>query len=240
MVRYVWFGLLSISFCFSFAQKLPSSLYIDVEGNKKSFFYKEEVSIQDYYDIIEILKREYGEDSEQYKSLIPDTAKFRTLYGFPFFYLMKDISYETADSIRKLHQTLPMVAISYEQAKACCQWMGIIHNKSSKSKYVWQYSLPEKTDYETALSSKKAKITQKKSLSPLQVKYKCRTNKNWNICRPKNSGNYIFGLTDNVAEYTQDGVVAEGGKNDTLKFVEEKDCETPIGFRLKLTVVSKK
>jgi len=56
----------------------------------------------------------------------------------------------------------------------------------------------------------------------------------------KRGDNRIYGLTDNVAEYTQDGMVVAGGENTVLKFIEAKDSETPIGFRLKLTVVSKK
>jgi len=50
-----------------------------VENNKKSFFSKEEMSVEDYYHILGFIKCEYGEDSEQYKFLLPDTAKFRTL-----------------------------------------------------------------------------------------------------------------------------------------------------------------
>jgi len=53
-------------------------------------------------------------------------------------------------------------------------------------------------------------------------------------------GNYISGLTDNVAEYTQEGMIVEGGENTVLKFVREEDSENPIGFRCKLTVTSKK
>jgi len=38
----------------------------------------------------------------------------------------------------------------------------------------------------------------------------------------------------------QDGMVVEGGESSVLKFVEANDCENPIGFRIKLTIVSKK
>ena len=74
------------------------------------------------------------------------------------------------------------------------------------------------------MALKKAKITQRKALSLLQRK----------------KGNHIFGLTDNVAEYTQDRMIVEGGENTYLKFVEAKDYENPVGFRIKATIVSKK
>ena len=35
-------------------------------------------------------------------------------------------------------------------------------------------------------------------------------------------------------------MVVEGGENTVLKFVTAEECETPIGFRLKATVISKK
>jgi len=238
MERYIWIGILNISFCFGhvFAQKPPTSFYADMDGNKKLFLYREEVSIENYHDALRFLKREYGEDSEQYKFLIPDTAKFMKLYGFPFFFTK-----DHCDSIKKLHQTLPIIAISYEQAMAYCQWVEFMLNKRPKDKYTWQCSLPEKADYEIAL--KKATITQKESLSPLQVKCNksCRKIKNGTMCVVKcHCGKSIFGLTDNVAEYTQNGMIVEGGENTVLKFTEAKDSENPIGFRIKLTAAFSK
>ena len=242
--QYIWIGILSFSFCFGhiFAQKPPSSFYIDIDGNKKSFLFKEEISIDDYADVLGVIKQEYGEDSEGYKSLFPDTAKFRIIYGFPFFYMEKGDHYHAIDSIRKLCRFLPMVGISYEQAKVYCQWMETFFNDERlKNKYIWQCRLPEKADYETAFNSGKAKITQKKSLSSLQNRYFCyKYAINATICRHKRSDNRIYGLTDNVAEYTQDGMVVAGGENAVLKFVEANDSETPIGFRIKATIVSKK
>ena len=246
MAQYIWIGILNISFCFThiFAQKPPTSCYANIDDNKKSFLFKEETSIQEYNSVIGFLKQEYGEDSEQYKFMIPDTAKFKTWYGFPFFYMATDYSYKEIEIIKKQHQTLPMVAISYEQAMAYCQWVEIMINirdsminKCSKS-YTWQCSLPEKADYEVVL--KKAKITQQESLSTLQAKcMSCHKIKKGTICEIRCRGNYIFGLTDNVAEYTQDSMVVEGGENTVLKFVEAKDSETPIGFRCKVMLVSK-
>ncbi|MDR1201018.1 MAG: hypothetical protein LBL58_05215 [Tannerellaceae bacterium] len=242
MKRYIWIGILNISFCFGhiFAQKLSSAFYIDIEKNKKSFFSKGEISLQDYYDILTALKKEYGEDSEQYKFLIPDTSKFMELYGFPFFYRNAKLYHKIVDSIEELQGEFPMVAISYEQARACCQWIETKLNQHDKS-YIWQCSLPEKADYEMAL--KKAKITQTEYLSPLQIKRSkhCRKEKDGTFCIVRRRyGNFVFGLTDNVAEYLQDGTIVEGGENATLKFAEAKDVENPIGFRFKLTVISKK
>jgi uncharacterized protein YfcZ (UPF0381/DUF406 family) len=244
MAQYIWIGILSINFCFGyiFAQKLPSTFYINIEGNKKSFISKTEMSVRGYYDVLMTLKQEYGEDSEQYGFLIPDTIKFRKLYGFPFFFMNTGLHHQTIDSIREQQDKLPMIAISYEQAKACCQEIETMINQHDKS-YIWQCSLLDKTDYEIALHSKKAKITQYESLSPLQVKSNqyCRKTKDGILCIVRNRyGNAILGLTDNVAEYTQDGMIVEGGGNAALKFVEAKDNENPTGFRCKIIVVAKK
>ena len=235
--RYIWIGALSLSFCFScghvFAQKSQKEKScgvifrkylspIEIEKNKQAYIYSEEISIHDYHVFWGMKRQEYGADSEQYKSLIPDTVKFETWYGFPFYEWgkMKNDCKAWKSSVKRQF-TFPMVAISYEQALAFCQWYGDEYNKYSKLDST-QFSLPTQADYEAILS--KAKITQRKALSPLQYK----------------KGKRVFGLTDNVAEYTQDGTIVEGGENTTLKFVSVENCENPIGFRYKAMVVSKK
>ena len=223
MVQYIWIGILSLNFCFNFddvfAQKPYYGHYIKIGKSKnKSFLSIKEICIQDYRLFVEITKRKYGDTSEQYKFLIPDTAKFRALYGFPFFLPAGYSKNKETDDLLMMHWEFPMVAISYEQALAYCQWES---EAWKQSKYVWQYSLPTQSNYESVL--KKAKITKNKALSPFQRK----------------GYNYVWGLTDNVAEYTQDGMVVEGGENTVLKFVEAKDCENPIGFRIKATKISK-
>jgi len=245
MARYIWIGILSISFCCGhvFAQKTPLRC-IKVKDGKQSFFItKYEVPIQDYRLFVEIIRYNHGEDSEQYKSAIPDTAKFRELYGFSFFlpashYLHKkgDKIDEASEDLLIKHWTFPMVAISYEQAMAYCQWEENGANKRDKS-YIWQYNLLTKADYEMLLN--KARITQRKALSPLHRKGSLILGLTNSDILPKKN-NQILGLTDNVAEYMQDGMVVEGGENTVLKFVEAKDSENPIGFRVKATVVSKK
>jgi hypothetical protein len=116
-------------------------------------------------------------------------------------------------------ESLPMVAISYEQAATYCQWKETIMNSPNRP-YVFQYSLPTKAGYEMTI--KKAKITQNKTLSPMKSK------------------NCIFGLTDNVTEYTQDGMIVEGGENTALKFVNTENIDTPIGCRCKSIAIEKK
>jgi hypothetical protein len=227
---------------------------MDMGNDKKSFLSKSEISIEDYYSVLMFLKQEYGEDSEPYKFMIPDTAKFNELYDFLFFYMKSVVCYNEAESKiidfdREQQRILPMVAISYEQAKAYCQWVGVminrkdsVLNKSHTKSYTWQCNLPEKSDYETLLHSKKVKITQNEPLSPLQMR--C-TKRRFHVkdgsgyfvnCR---CSNYISGLTDNVAEYMQEGMIVESGENNTLKFVTTENCANPTGFRIKLTVVSR-
>lgn len=228
MVRYILIGILILNlysnFGYTFAQKPPIGHYIKIEKSKpKSFISIKEVRVQDYRLFVETIKRKCGENSEEYKFLIPDTVEFEKLYGFSFFLpegFYKDVSNrdENNDLLIK-HGTFPMIAISYEQAVTFCQYWA---NMWKPNKYVWEYGLPTQADYEMVL--KKAKITKNKALSPLQRKgYK-----------------YVWGLTDNVAEYIQDGIIIEGGENTELKFVTVEECENPIGFRLKATIVSKK
>jgi formylglycine-generating enzyme required for sulfatase activity len=235
MIRYIWIGILTISLNCVFAQKYLKRFYIDIEDTKKSFILKNEVSIDDYCFFLYMIEQEQGEDTEQYKSLIPDTVKFREHYGFPFSFLSLS-SYQ----ITALYRTLPMVAISYKQALSYCQWVEDRMNQSSKSP-IYQCSLPEKADYEKAL--KKAKITKNDFLSPLQIEYKEKIRKRkdieLSIIKPY-PGSSIYGLTDNVAEYTQDGFIVVGGVNSELKFNEIVDTSTPTGFRVKTTIISKK
>jgi hypothetical protein len=242
MAQYIWIGLLNISLlcltCGHIAAQKPSpSFYADLEGNKKAFFAKGEVNVLSYRGMLADIKKEYGEDSEQYRRLIPDTAKFRAWYGIPFVFSDKGSS-ETMEFIEQ-YPVLPMVAISYEQALAFCQWAETSVNKHRNSKYVWRFSLPEKADYEMALT--KAKITQQESLSPLQAKERrnCHKIKDGTECVIRSRYDAIYGLTDNVAEYMQDGMTVEGGKNAVLKFSEAKDSENPTGFRCKITLVAK-
>ena len=238
MLRYIWIGILSIGFllnwgdafaqkpqkskghCFIVAMKVYS--VVKIGNDKQLSFFTEEIDYGKYRFFVYMTKQTYGDTSEQYKFVLPDTAKFRELYGFPFFERRSNFTRRATKLYLIKEVSFPMIAISYEQALAFCQWYGTtLMGNSTKSKFVYTYSLPTQADYEAVLD--KAKITQKKALSPLQRKRSKR----------------VLGLTDNVAEYTQEGTVVEGGENTVLKFIAAKDCETPTGFRLKATAVSK-
>lgn len=253
--RCIWSGIFIIIFCFgsnnAFAQR-PTCFYVSIDKKAKSFIFKDEVSVDDYQEMLFSIRKEYGENSEQYKSLLPDTAKYKIQYGIPFVdtnNMFAILDYREKN--RKPNGKFPMVAISYEQAETYCKWVEIminkrdsILNKSHTNSYIWQCSLPAKADYEKVF--KKAKITQKKSLSPLrnQDNCSCHESKDKNsitcICRSKFYPNRVFGLTDNVAEYTKDKMILEGGENTELKFVEATNIDDkPIGFRIKATLIQK-
>ena len=252
--RSIWLGCLSIIFSLNFhyvsAQKPPTEFYISIDKDKKSFLSKAEISIQDYHEMMWFVKEKFGNNSEEYKFLIPDTVAFKELYGFPFFYRKEGVRYRLAESkiadfICDLQGKFPMVAISYEQAVAYCKWMETSmnqQNNTSTARYTFQCSLPEKADYETAINHRKAKITQKPPLYFLRKNCKkyCRKTKDGSACLISCRYPAIFGLTDNVAEYIQDGMIVEGGTNTALKFVTAKECENPIGFRIKVVRISKK
>ncbi|HOF16636.1 MAG TPA: SUMF1/EgtB/PvdO family nonheme iron enzyme [Bacteroidales bacterium] len=235
MKQYILIGILGVGLHFGFAQKHLKEFYVNIDDDKQSYIHKSEVSIDEYCFFLYMIGEKHGEDTELYKSLIPDTAKFREWYGFSFSFLSTS-SQQTVI----LQRSLPMVAISYEQALSYCQWVEERMNKFSQS-YTYQCALPEKADYEKVL--KKAKITDNDFLSPLQVQYKekkrKRKNEEMTIIRPY-MGNPLYGITDNVAEYTQDGMIVGGGASNELKFMEKADKTIPIGFRIKTTKVSKK
>jgi hypothetical protein len=82
---------LSVSFCFNFklifAQKFfrTTNVYcVALEKNSSSSILSIEENVQEYAFMLGMIKQEYGENSEQYKFMIPYTAKFRAWYGFPF------------------------------------------------------------------------------------------------------------------------------------------------------------
>jgi hypothetical protein len=217
--------LLCLGLNYSFAQKKGKPIVykttpvycVSLENNESSILSVEE-NVHAYIRILEFVESKYGRESEQYKFLIPDTAKFRSFYGFPFFQDENLPSKTLKSHIKKLN-SIPMVAILYEQAAAYCQWYEIYLSELNHQ-YEYQLSLPRKEDYEKAL--KIAKLTRQQPLSTLKSK------------------NHIMGLIDNVAEYTQDGMVIEGGSQNTaLKLTETEKCNNPIGFRYMSKMVLK-
>ncbi|MCW3102708.1 MAG: gliding motility-associated lipoprotein GldJ [Bacteroidetes bacterium] len=85
--------------------KLGSNRYID----------KNEVRNLDYLEFLHWVKKVFGEQSSEYKSIVPDTSCWKELgpYYNPFSsYYLAHAAYRNA----------PVVGISYSQAKQFCKW----------------------------------------------------------------------------------------------------------------------
>ena len=191
------------------------NVYIKVAKHKR--ICTKEVSVDDYAFFCYIMRQYYGEYSEKYLSIIPDTITFKRVYGYSFPLKGNEARYD-GESFHQYIQRLmctPMSIISRQQAEAYCQWMEFGVGKERQSSK-WHYSLPAEADYERIV--KKAKLTTQHPLELMEKK------------------KYVLtGITDNVAEYTQGGKIVKGGASKDLTFCDIDDVcniETPIGFRL--------
>ena len=167
---------------------LLSALTVGVNAQKVPFMVKitddtymdyAEMSIEGWLEYDWDVSKQYGEDSPERMAVVPDNKVFRSLYG-------KD--YEAVKKYLKLKEQYgrcPIVGLSREQITKYCQWRT---EKCSQSKgyrphgHALVFGLPDKDDYETALS--KATVTKNDAGAPA----------------PKKKGEKIYGLYDNVAE----------------------------------------
>lgn len=221
MKRFIWIGILYLSFVTCATAQQHSSTNISRDSQRwcrigksndtVSYLCNQEIRVSDYSFFLYMMEKEYGKNSEKYRSLLPDTASFLSRYHFRFTYMEK-----CPDYMNRLQESLPMTCITYEQANAYCQWKESVSKKHHK--YALHYSIPSKTDYESAL--KHAKITQFPPLSTLN-QFKCKRT--------------IHGLTDNVPEYLLNGdSTVCCNKKGELSFEPTASNETGIGFRFKV------
>ena len=221
MKRFIWIGILYLSFMACATAQKNSNIRISRDSQRwcrigknndtVSYLCNQEIRVSDYSFFLYMMGKEHGKNSEKYRSLLPDTASFLSRYHFRFTY-MESCTY----SMNRLQESLPMTCITYEQANAYCGWRESVSKKYRR--YTFHYSIPNKTDYESAL--KHAKVTRFPPLSNL----------NLSKCNRK-----IYGLTDNVPEYLMNGDSAVcGNPKGELSFEPTSPTETGIGFRYKV------
>lgn len=203
-------------YSFAFAQKLPYGIALD--KNEKEFLDKTEITVSEWYFYCGDLKNRYGDSSEIYQESLPDADLFKAFYGFSFRYTGGQYTKDDIKYIRKQMNILPMSCISRKQIEGFCVWRSNRVNEKNKLdnlSYQVSYTLPDKKDYEKALSN--AIISHQVSLSPVKAKSK------------------FTGLTDNVPEYTNDENVIVGGNENGIQTTN--NIAHPIGFRCKAVIV---
>jgi formylglycine-generating enzyme required for sulfatase activity len=213
---YGWILLFGFIFLLngSFAQKVPHGIALD--KTKTVFLDKTEIAIADWKNYYFDMQHTYGKNSAEANNALPDTALFRQVYGFSFFPIAGS-SKEAVEQIRDMQQTRPMVCVSYQQVLDYCQWRADKVNelwRGLNKPYTVAYSLPSKEDYDKAMQH--AIVSQNEPLSPTTAK------------------NKFTGLTDNVAEYTQDKDVYIASGTSAIETVN--NVSLPAGFRCKATV----
>ncbi len=113
------------------AYKAPAGT-VTVPGVRNVFLDKVEVTNIAWREYLYFQKQEYGADSEEFLSAIPDTAIWKLSYDVPFFGPNR-------------YDDWPITGISYRQAQSYCQWRSMV--VSQKEKREVTYSLPSMKIY---------------------------------------------------------------------------------------------
>ena len=123
----------------AFAKTPPGTVKIC----KNLYFDKMPVSIIAWREYVFWTAKEYGKNSAEYASTLPDTAIFRAIYGFAF------------DKYQRDKENCPIVGVTAKQRVAYCEWRTKIVRQTQHSNVV--YTPATDTDLDTARKSCKAK-----------------------------------------------------------------------------------
>ncbi|MBO4751854.1 MAG: hypothetical protein J5526_03775 [Bacteroidales bacterium] len=174
LVLMVWLGVMMAC-----GQKVPYMVKIEED----TYMDNTEMSIEAWIEYDWDISKQYGEDSPERRAVVPDNRVFRSLYGKDYEAIKKYL--ELKDDYRRC----PIVGLSREQIVKYCEWR--TEKCAQRKEYhphgrSLVFGLPDKNDYESALS--KAKVTKKVAGAP----------------NPKKKGGKIYGLYDNVSEMRTD------------------------------------
>lgn len=211
MKKITFIGLLlfSVFAGTSVAQNIPYMTLIDREEMK--YMDNSEISIADWNEYEFDMKNRFGADSPEFLSTIPDTLFFRKWYMYSYISAAKiNTSYRYSKTDwefkRNNYDRCPMIGVSHQQCVDYCRWRTERSRWNIKNIDKVEFSLPTEEDY------KKAEQFAAKTNDPPLSKLKSR----------KRSGK-IYGLSDNVTEYTLD---------NKLEY-----ADTPVGFRCVAKIV---
>ena len=191
------------------------------------FVDKNEITVVDWREYMYWTKRVYGENSDEYKKIFPDTSVCTGAIPDNYFTDAKYLNY-------------PIIGISYEQAVDYCKWRsdrvneGYWIKETGKSydfviNFDYNYDdLPKIYKYRLPTKAEWLEIT--------KYKYVKQINTENNSIRPvsdvKNKG--IYELGTNVSEMTSEKGVAMGGNWKSPNNYNEYKYDSPseiIGFR---------
>ena len=168
---------------------------------------KTEITNADWAEYLYYLKKEYGILSKEYKSALPDSIVWLSVYS-------GDIN---SLSLNCKYKNYPIVGISYKQAVQYCKWRSEVVNMKYK-KYKTTYNLPSVEEW-----GKIYKLANKKGVKSSLYPYHYKKIKG------------VAGLCDNVSEMTSEPKIAIGGNwknnkkcNDKIKYNSPKNW---LGFR---------
>jgi formylglycine-generating enzyme required for sulfatase activity len=191
-----------------------------------------EITNVDWLEYMHWTKRIYGENSNEYKSMLPDTTvwKDENLKGIKSNYYRQPT-----------YSTYPVVGITYEQAKQFCKWRSDRVNESiwvaktgKKSDYVKNFDynyedMPKVFEYRLPTKEEWMEITQNRKVKDIDKETK-------HLTYPASSSKKkaFYGLNTNVSEMISENGIALGGNWKTPDGYQEIKYEkgsNVVGFR---------
>ncbi len=110
-----------------------------IPGHSNKFLDKTEITNIAWKEYLYDIKETEGEDSEEYKELLPDLAVWEMAYGEDFI-------------SSSAYNDYPLVGVSYQQALAYCKWRSA--RVSEKEHRKIEYSLPSLKEYKLVTQGK--------------------------------------------------------------------------------------
>lgn len=181
---------------------------IKVKNADNLFIDCSEMSNFDWLEYLYYLQREYGKDSPQYLSALPDTTQTQSLDKYSIYRHPK-------------YRNYPIVGITYEQAVGYAQWRTKVANvilEQSGKKYRFEYQLATEDVLQQAYLQQKNKTVPSSELLA------------------KTSKKLVY-LDGNAKEITSNGTVVTGVDNDKLIFEVYQHPDSLTSFRCMAKVV---
>lgn len=150
-----------IGFSFAFTQKKTFRPPGTVQIVDNFFFDETEIRNIDWKEYVSYQKKNFGIDSEQYQTALPDTLVWTnndSTYNEPF---IKTYYQHPA------YNDYPVVGVSYEQATTYCTWrtqavQEMLQANDIEGPKAFHYRLPSKTEWELIASTGFSEKTKKK------------------------------------------------------------------------------